>query len=96
MSVAHILMLGLIDGASMVLEGEPPGTVGELENTTIEQWYAVDMRPNRYEPRPLTKRQWQFLRQVIAARKRERTRALRDARYNARLVREMRKSIKAA
>jgi len=96
MSTAHILMLGLIDGASMVLEGEPPATVGELESTSIDQWYAVDLRPNRYEPRPLTKSQWRFLKQVIASRKRERTRAMRDARYNARLVREMRKALEAA
>jgi hypothetical protein len=96
MSLPHVLMLGLIDGASVGTVVDPPATVGELANLSVEQFYAVDMRPNRYEPRPLTKRQWQFLRQVIAARKRERIRAMRDTRYHAALERQMRKALNAA
>lgn len=96
MSLPHILMLGLIDGASVGTVVDPPSTVGDLANLTIEQFYAVDMRPNRYEPRPLTKRQWQFLQQVIATRKRDRIRALRDTRYHAALERQMRKALDVA
>lgn len=96
MSLPHILMLGLIDGASVGTVVDPPATVGELANLTVEQFYAVDMRPNRYEPQPLTNRQWKFLRQVIATRKRDRIRAMRDDRYHAALERRMRKALEVA
>jgi hypothetical protein len=58
----------------------PPTTLGELANTSIEQWYAIDYRVKRR--RPINKWEWRMLRQFIEVNRRSNRKFLKDTRAN--------------
>lgn len=91
MSLPHLLMLGLIGGASVGVTGQPPSTIGELDSFSIEQWYAVDYRSRR--TRKLTLAEYRFLRGVIKIRKRDKLLARVDRDYYDRLERQAQRDL---
>lgn len=69
----------------LTLRPGQPLTPSVIVNSSIEQWYAIDFRVKRR--RPVTKIEWQLLRQFIEIQKRARNKLARDARAAAKLER---------
>ena len=90
MSLPHILMLGLITGASVGIVAFPPPLIGDLSDFTIDKFYCFDYSGSQ---RKLTKADFQFLRGVIRIREKERLRARRDRFYYNRIERQVARAL---
>lgn len=90
MSTPHLLMLGLIDGGSPGIIVDPPETVGDLGNLSIEAFYVVDYSGNHQK---MTKAQYRFIKGVIRIRHAEKLKARQDRLYYNRIERMMNKQI---
>ena len=78
MSMPHLLMLGLIDGASVGLAVEPPATVGDLSNFSIDMFYIQDFKKRR---RRLTPAQFKILATVIKINHSSKLKTIKDFNY---------------
>ena len=96
--LTHLLMLGLIDGASIGMTVEPPVTVGELERFGIEAFYAIDYSPRGRrrgaKPTPITPRQYQLIRGIARQWGASRLRTIRDTAYAEKLTASFAKQMK--
>lgn len=95
MSLPHLLMLGLIDGASVGVVVQPPETVGELADLSIEQFYVVDYgHGRRGTRRKLTRAQYAHVRRLAAIMRRTKLRAIADHHTHREIQREMRAALR--
>lgn len=94
---AHMLMLGLIDGASVGMTVEPPATVGELEGVGVESFYTIDYpRENGRRVRrtqPMSTFQYKRFQQLVAIQRRSRLQTVRDYAHSAKLMRSANKAV---